>query len=404
MNEFVESFATQQLLPPWEAEGAISWGFAIRLTEHRVRAYLDRYFNGGYPDQAPYHYTPLPGPQFGLVSVGYFPNIASQNLKTASRLGPGETTWDHLSHTQVSLTFPVLRQTLTKDNLVIGEPVLVWVEPFIFSDNDSVVFSSRAIWGSDMYLASIARPVGLQPHQLHLDLGMIGIKKFSPRSMSELLAVLHIRTGGDSKSSVKEIVAKNPDIEPLLRILLGSGAFLVEMAEDIGPSPYAGGVELNNLKQFRDCYDMGAAIYRGIVASSTTHTEVKDVVIFDPAKVEIAFMRSDSIAELLTDLLNAEKPTDLGPPTEHVDAAKRTRRLQAAAKAGAPSPPDTFKAPLPVTPNDMDWDMDRVVVKVEFGFAFSSHVHFAVLATIHTYGLARAKPTITPPHVDAPAP
>jgi hypothetical protein len=389
MTEFIESFATQQLLPPWIARGALTWGFAIRMNRCRIRDYLDRYFNGGYPDEAPFYYAPLDGPQFGLLGVAYFPNVASQNLQTASRLGPGETSWDHLSHNEAYLTFPVLRYALSKDNLVT-DPVLVWVEPFVFSDNDSVVFSSREIWGSDMYLASMVRQPGLAAHQLHFDMGMIGIKKFSPRSISELLAVLHIRTRGDSEASLEDILKKNSDLDGFVKILGGSGAFAGTKPKGVSPSPYPSGVELNNLKQFRDCYDMGAAIYRGIVASKSTHTEVDNIVVFDPSKVEIAFMWSDSIAELLTELLDVERPTDPGPPSDHFEAAQRTRRLQAKYPNGVPTPPDTFRLPLPTTPNDMDWDMDRVVLKAEFGFSFSSNVHFEVLSTIHTYGLTSA--------------
>jgi hypothetical protein len=240
-----------------------------------------------------------------------------------------------------------------------------------------------------MYLASMVRQIGLPPHQLHFDMGMIGIKTFSPRSMSELLAVLHVRTRGDSQSSIEDILKANPDLEGFVKILGGSGAFAGTRPKGVAPSPYAGGVELNNLKQFRDCYNMDAAIYRGIVASKSTHTEVDNIVVFDPSKVEIAFMWSDSIAELLTTLLDAERPTNSGTPADHFEAAQRTRRRQARAGAGAP-PPDTFQAPLPVGPNDMDWDMSRVVLKAEFGFSFSSNVYFEVLGTIHTYGLTTA--------------
>jgi hypothetical protein len=34
----------------------------------------------------------------------------------------------------------------------------------------------------------------------------------------------------------------------------------------------------------------------------------------------------------------------------------------------------------------MDWDMDRVVIKAEFGFAYTADISFSVLSTIHTYG------------------
>jgi hypothetical protein len=403
MTEFIESFATQQLLPPWEARGARTWGFAIRMSVEKIQAYLDAYFNGFYPDRAPYHYTPVPGPQFGLLGTGHFPRIASLNKRTASRLGDTGTAWDHLHHTEVYLAFPVLRYDLTADNLLLPDPTLVWVEPFIFSDNDSVVFSSREIWGSDMYLASITREVGGGPHRLHLDLGMFGIKTFNPRSMTELLAVLHISTGDVSAAPIADFVAANPDLKGFLEILAGSGAFVGERPTGVGPSPFKGGRELNNLKQFRDCYDMAAATYRAIVASETTHTEVSDIVLFDPSAVEIDFMWSDSIGDLLKALLDADKPTDLGPPLAHAKAAAAgPKRPPAPAFVGPP--PEHFPMPLPITPNAMDWAMDRVAVKAEFGFAFSSNVRFEVMSTIHTYGLAPGAGELTPPAAPSPAP
>lgn len=362
MTQFVESFATQQLLPPWEAKGAQTWGFAFRLTERRIRAYLAKYFNGGYPDRAPFHYSPLPGPQFGLLTTCYFPNVASKNQQTITRLGSGQTSWDHLSHTEVYLAFPVMRHAITQDNL-LTDPTLVWVQPFVYSDNDSVVFSSREIWGTDMFLATIARGAGAAPGQFHLDAGMIGIKKFSPSSISELLAVLHISTGGNLESGLPELLKANLDLEEFVKILGVSGVFAGQKPEGVGPSPYPEGVELNNLKQFRDCYDMGLAIYRGIVASRTSHTEIDNIVLYDPAKVEIAFMWSDSIAEILRTILDVDEPTDQGPPAAH----------------GPGSPQSAATA--------MDWDMNRVVVKAELGFSFTSNVNFEVIKTIYTYGM-----------------
>jgi hypothetical protein len=237
------------------------------------------------------------------------------------------------------------------------------VQPFVYSDNDSVVFSSREVWGTDMFLATIMRGEGTAPGQFHLDTGMIGIKKFSPSSISELLAVLHISTGGDLESGLPELLKANPDLEEFVKILGVSGAFAGQKPAGVEPSQYPEGVELNNLKQFRDCYDMGLAIYRGIVASRTSHTEVDNIVLYDPAKVEIAFMWSDSIAEILRTILDVEKPTDQGPPAAH-----------------APGVPQTAASA-------MDWDMNRVVVKAELGFSFTSNVNFEVIETIHTYGM-----------------
>lgn len=388
MTEFIESFATQQLLPPWEAERAQTWGFVIPMTERRIADYLDAYFNGAYPDSAPYYYTPAPGAHYGLLGAAAFEKVASLNKRTATRLGDTGAAWDHLQHTEVYLIFPALRFPRSPDNLLTGEPTLVWIEPFIFSDNDSVVFSSREIWGSDMYLGSIARTKGGARHQLHLDLGMIGIKKFNPRSMSELLSVLHIRTGGDSPVGLAGILEAKPELKTFVAILGGSGAFAGGSPEGLDPSPYAGGQELNNLKQFRDCYDMGAAIYRAIVASKTTHSEVDDIVLFDASKVEIDFMWSDSVGQLLTALFDVDGYNELGPPKEHAAAAERGPQ-PAKTPAFVGPPPDHFPSPLHVGANEMDWDMNRVNVRAEFAFSFSSRARFEVVGTIHTYGQAR---------------
>jgi hypothetical protein len=359
VTQFIESFATQQLLPPWKAKGAQTAGFVIRLTEDRIRDYLASYFNGGYPDAAPFHYSPLPGPQFGLLTTCYFPDVGSRSPQAAMH-GPSQASWDHLSHKEVYLAFPVMRRGVTKDNLLTpGAGTMVWVQPFMYSDNDSVVFSSREIWGTDTFLANIVREEGAFPGQLHFDAGMIGIKTFSPRSVSEPLAILHITAGGIDPLGAPERLEANPDLEAFMKRLGVSGAFMEQMQEGLRRSDYPG-LEVNNLKQFRDAYDMGQAIYRAIVASRAIHSEIENVIFYDPAKVEIEFMWSDSIAEMLRTILNADKCTDKGPPAVH----------------GPTGPAD-----------GMDWDMDRVVVKAEFGFSFTSNVTFEVISTIHTYGM-----------------
>ena len=391
MTKFIESFATQQLLPPWEAEDAQTWGFAVRMEGARIQAYLDAYFNGAYPDRAPYHYTPVPGPHFALLSAVYFPKLASRNLQTASRLGPTShaKSWDHLKHNEVYLAFPALRYDVNKDNLLQPGPTLVWVEPFVFSDNDSVVFSSREIWGSDMYLATIARTVGGSARRLHLDLGMVGVKTFNPRSVSELIPVLHMQTGGVISAEISDLVAANPDLKGFLEILGGSGAFAAGRPSGVGPSPFKGGRELNNLKQFRDCYDMAACIYRAIVASETTHKDISNIVVFDPAEVEIDFMWSDSIGAVLTALFGVEDWVKAGPPKAH-EAAAKAGPLKAPTPPFVGPPPDHFPQPIGPVPGAMDWNLNRVPIKAEFAFAFSSNVTFAVTGTLHTYGLTEA--------------
>jgi hypothetical protein len=384
MTDFIESFATQQLLPPWTAKGARHWGFVIRLERRRIKAYLDTYFNGRYPDRAPYLYVPLKGHEFGLLGIDEYPNVSSGNPRAASRGDSREKSWDHLAHQQAYLIFPALRYTLSENNL-LTDPKVVWVEPICFSNNDSVVFSSREIWGSDMFLAQMCRPDGAPDHQLHFDMGLIGMKKFSSRSVAEMLAVMHVKTGGDvAPSDIGKLLKARSDVVPFLQMLGGSASFVGAAPAEIGPSPYAGSRELNNLKQFRDCYNIEAAIYRGIVASQASHTEVHDLVVFDPSKVEIAFMWADCMVDLLTNLLNAKQANAPGPPLNH--APPRTPPVPPERRQLGPG---EFHSQA-VTANDMNWDMDRLMVKAEFAFTYSSDVLFEVLGTIHTYGVAEA--------------
>jgi hypothetical protein len=364
MTAFVESFATLQLLPPWQADGARTWRFAIRLDPLRVAAYLNTYFNGFYPDQAPFNYAPVPGAQFGLLSACYYPNVRSLQRSAGSDPISGGQVWDRLTHTEVYFAIPVLRYAVNRSGLMTT-PTLVWVQPFAYSDNDTVVFSSREIWGADMFLATITRDVTLPPDQLHLDVGMVGIKHFSPRSVDELLACLHVKAVDPSPCDLPAILKANPDLQAFVDILGGSGQFAGgRPPPGVKTSPYASGIEMDNLKQFRDCYDMGAAIYRAIVASRTDLANVGEVVLYDAGKVELDFMYSDTLREMLASLFGAGIPPDNGPPADHAPGVD--------SHSGA----------------GMDWNMNRVTLKPELAFAFQADITFNILGTIHTYGVS----------------
>lgn len=366
MTAFVESFATQQLLPPWHAAQVQISGFAIRMRRDLIVAYLAKYFNGAYPDKAPFQYEPLPGEvQFGLLTCSFYPAIRTGAKGPGTHPVSGGDIWDTIRHTEIFLAFPVHRRAVGPDG-VMSDPTLVWVQPAVYSDNDTVVFSSREIWGTDMFLASIVRDP--DPAAFHVDAGIIAVKTFDPRSVDELLAFLHLHAKPQHGLALPQILAGNPDLQAFVDVLGASGMF-VDGAPPSGVSSGVepAGVELNNLKQFRDAYDMGAAIYRAIVASKATYSNVGEIVFYDTPSIDLAFMWSDSMGEFLQTVLGATKPVpgktnpaDLGPPSEHAE---------------------DWTSP-------MDWDMDRIVVNAELGFAFVADVDFKVLATIHTYGTA----------------
>ncbi len=328
MNKFIQSFATQQLLPPWKAEGSTCWCFAVRLTERCVRNYLDDYFNAPYPpDPSPFRYEPLPTTQFGLIVVCRQERISSQPEGS-----------DCLAHNEVYLAIPVHR---CEDGPPPTQKV-VWVQPFVFGDNPTVLFSTREIVGLAMAPADI-NCQAFAPNQLLADVEINGIVTFGPSACSELIPCMHVATGAVSNKVLGDFANENPDLGAFLKVAGESGFFAVPAPLQRGGAPKP--CELNTLKQFRAVNDMEAAVYRAIVACRSTHSNVDNLVYFDPDKVEIDFTWSASVSEMLA-LFDIKPP----PPTGY-----------------APGSPD------------------RASVRVELAYAFTSTVDFCVLKTLHTY-------------------
>jgi hypothetical protein len=98
---------------------------------------------------------------------------------------------------------------------------------------------------------------------------------------------------------------------------------------------------------------------------------VDSVRFFDCGQVEIDFMWSDSIGELLRDIFGAVGPSDIGPPPAHA----------------GPPPPRTPSVPLAGKSGDIDWNLGRLSLTAELGFEMRSDVHFRVLRTLYTYGV-----------------
>jgi hypothetical protein len=349
MTKFVKSFSTQQLLPPWESTGCSTWSFAVRVHKSTVQGYVDKYFNGDYAKRSRrFKYAPLPGPQFGLLTVALRPNTFS--------VRPGAAR-DNLGFREVHWSFPVNRRRINADNRMVGPTETVWVQPFLFCDNATVVFSSREIWGSNTIFASILPHPDPPSGDLHVDVAIDGIRKFSPRAHNEELGCLHIRTGTGHQFDWDR-VAEEPGLRGFIKSAAECGMIPVAR-EGRALRPTLPGIVRNNLKQFRDIEDMNEATYRAIVATQTTHTKVSHLTLYDCSEIVIDFMWSDSIAEMLRTLFDLRSPTEGGPPHEH--------------EAGR-SPAD-----------GINWDLDRASLKAVLGFSFGSDVSFKVLDTLQTY-------------------
>ena len=353
MTKFIDSFSTEQLLPPWYSKGARNWAFVIEVPPHCIQDYLDTHLNAPGPDVAPWHWQAISDSSHGVLLVSDHGNFSSGAM--------GGTGWKQLAHKEVFWFFPAYRYQRTPDNLLVGDPAIVWIQPFALDDNSYVMFSSREIWGCEKDMATILTYEGEQPGDLHLDLAIEGCKTFAPRSISHQIGAIHIRMTPPAQPFDWKDVFGDADLARLTGDFLG-GVMMPTQPAGTG-APQGGNVlEINTLKQFRDVFDLRCAAYRAIIASRVTHSEVTNPQFYPGDAVEIDFMWSDSLAEKFERLFGLEQPTTDTVPSGH-------------------------PAGLAASGVGIDWDMPRVRAKVKFAAAFTSDSHFEVLGTMHTYGL-----------------
>ena len=388
MTKFIDSYATSQLLPPWESTDSTCWCFAIPLPHGSVKAYLDKYFNiHRRTDSEQYFFDELNiKRQYGLIVVCEQPKIRSKAKGRRHRVA---------GHTEVYLSIPVRRRKIDRsDPKKLGRSTIVWVQPFAFGNNSYVMFGAREVWGLDVNLARIDICQPLIP-ELYLDLSIMGMKTFSPQSEATLIPCLYVSTGRPiSQQDPAEPEVPEPSDSPskssgidAFRKALGKNGYPVPVptspfedvikASTLASSPpeaqnkspskrsqealakpkaedAAGGwsrtynIRLDNVKQFRDVYDMNAAVYRGIVESLSQHTDLNSLYWYNPKKVEIVFYWSASIKEMVRSLFGDHGLT-LKPPS--------------AAHPG--------------------WD--SCPLQVDLAYSFKSTVNFKVLKTLCTY-------------------
>jgi hypothetical protein len=306
------------------------------LPEECVTNYLTTYLNVPVPGPPPPSFSVLDLPQqYGLL-------VVCDQSEIRSKRPPGRLT----HHTKTYLAIPVCRSDVNEG----GKPTesIVWVQPFVFGDNSYVMFGSREIWGMDMTHATLRRDRAEFP-ALHIDWSVMGMKAFSPQSEAALIPCLHLAA---EIGVAPHDPRSNPEFHAFCDKLGANGypsppaPLRQESAPPSAPSPAPSRkVELNNLKQFRDVYDMNAAIYRAIVQSISTHRNI-EFAANALEKAEINFFWSDSVKEMLK-LLFGKAESDGSSSKEY---------------------PDWLSVP----------------VTVDLAYAFTSDVHFAVVKTLHS--------------------
>lgn len=351
MTRFVDSFSTQQLLPPWISKKATTWAYVIEVDRPNIQQFLDSRFNIAAPDQAPYRYEAMDGATFGVLQVVKHPDFSSGHKDSRGS--------ERISHTEVTWMFPVFRYRMTSDNLLV-EREQVWVQPFIFDDNSFFMFSSTEIWGAETELATIFVKEDSQKRLRHIDVAIQGLKKFSPRSKSEMIGCIHIEHIEQKKSQkpvdLGSLLVKNVELDSFL------GVFAAGVVSK-GPAETPGIMQFNTLKQFRDVFNMNRAAFRAIVSSQNTHRQFDNMQIYEASQIKLDFMWSDSTAEAMEDLFGLQEPKGKNVTRGH--------------PSGGPA----------IDEKGIDWDMPHVNVPVKMAISFTSDIHFDVKETLHIYGI-----------------
>ena len=352
MTQFIESFSTDQLLPPWQSLGMRMWNFVIPIEAALIEAHLRLRFNAAAPDQAPYYYTPLPGKTYGMLCVARHDNFSSTY---EHKFG-----WDTTRHTELCWTFPVLRHPIGPGNLLL-EPEMVWIQPFAFIDNSYVMFSAREIWGTEMDMASLRMEEGATPDELMMDMAIEGMARFDPRARSQSIGCMRMGLKPTAANADLEILLQgDPDLNAFVDILIGAGIFTGTFDES-GTAAH-GGMEVNTLRQFRDVFDMDSAAYRAIISSRTQHGNVSNLEFFSGEDNVLEFLWSDAMKETLQAMFGAR----VRYPTSQLTTT--------APNLGAPGKDPT------------NWDMDYMPVDVALVISYTADARYRIEKTLHTYG------------------
>lgn len=356
MTEFVPSFSTQQLLPPWYSKGSKNWAFIVQTKRECVQNYLDTWLNSPAPDYSPYYWQALPASTHGhgVLLVCDHPDFSSMK-DVDGILTPG---FESLAHRELIWFFPALRYKRSPDNLLIGKPEITWIQPFAFDNNSFLMFSSREIWGCEKDIAKIQiYAEKADPGTLHIDTSIQGCKLFTPKSLSHQIGVMRIKLKNSGSAWDWDSFTQDPDLAELVGCFLGGIAG--PTTDPVTGKPIVNRITINTLKQFRDAFDMRFAAYRAIVESQVTQSEVSDLEFYRGEDVTLDFMWSDACAEAWKRLFGLDQPVQ------------------------SLEPPGSTPAPA----HEIDWDMPVVPGKVALAVSFTSNSTFEVLDTLFTYGL-----------------
>lgn len=344
-HQFIDSFATQQLLPPNEALGVIVTAFVFRLAPPVIQAYCDRFFNLGDPARRKFHYTAFPAAPFGILALTQHPDISSLDPQSPTSLGWSGRQWDHLAENELFAGVPITRYRLV-DGSVLVDPVIQWMQPFTVLDNATSAFSAREVLGTETLYGEIE--VGIDPSAFSAKISIPSWKVFAPNSEQTMSPFVDIQTGPALTSGQGEAAAKALADDGTAELLKELEAAIPNL-EGFAGGVFPAAMETVILKQFRDAGNPTKAVYQSLVGAQSHYSNVRNVKTYDPAACVISFTGGAMVDEIISTFLDLHQLKPNEPSMIAGAAGKGTL--------------------LPVT----------------MGFSFTADLEFGDVATLHDF-------------------
>jgi hypothetical protein len=296
---FIPSFATQQLLPPWEAEATV-YGFGFRIPESAIRDYVDRYFNSTEPRERRFQFDPAPNCEFGIL---FYSNVRNARTNNIASNNHSRRSFGTLNYKEAFVCVPISRRNISIYN-VLSEPIYEWCQPIAVCDCTTVIFSAREIVGLDVLPGRITETYR-DDGGFTLTVQLYGVETFSPTSKEELIPLLEVDVPpGSSQEGLPD--ERSEDVIRAIRNLNEK-----TRSPTIGPwLPQH--MQVVTLKQFRDASKMDIAIYQALVTSQISRHALPDAstvpILLNERKVTLQLSENATTREMVQTFLGQPPP------------------------------------------------------------------------------------------------
>jgi hypothetical protein len=305
-HTFVETFATQQLLPPFTSMGVTVRVFLFRLSPDVVQAYCDRFLNLGETWKRPVHYMALPDAPLGVLAITDYPCTVSKRPPGTIDPRAGSDDWDKVSQHELYAAAPVYRYRVAAGGALV-EPELQWVQPFLVNNNASAAFSSREVLGLEPLWGEFEFPLGEDPG-FAVDVKLPSWRVFRWDSKQERLPFLSVRTGPVLTDQQVQATFEDIEKDPVaLADIIALQKAIPDLNLTVG-SAIPTAMTMVILKQFREAGDPSKAIYQALVNGqcrfSKINTPERPIHFFDPKRCILQFTPGAMVDEIIATLLH----------------------------------------------------------------------------------------------------